>query len=678
MFRRQFHYKAADRELSRLSLYWLLATLSVALLLHLVRLPLWLVLLVASLLGWRLYLLATASRPPAVILKTVLALAALAIFALANGRSFTVETAIGFFVMTYGLKLLELHTTRDAFLFAFLSMFLITLAFLFGQDLFNVMLVFAALLLPLHALKSMQQVNNNRKLTTRGLVGTARLVMVALPLLVVFYVLFPRIGPLWSMPLKTSSGFTGLSESMTPGQIADLANSSERAFRVSFNDRLPQPAELYWQAIILDQFDGHTWSRSVFQQNRDAKPARTGPYNDLLWKYEILLDPHNQNWGFTLRHDEVIMGDPGITADGLVRFHKPVKAPKRYRQGSAAQLVVALDERTRWRLTRLPPDSNPATLAWVDWLRSTHSDDEAMIRALLDHFRREPYFYSLQAPLLKSAHRIDEFLFVTRKGFCEHFASSMAFSLRVAGIPSRIMTGYQGGEWNAQGGFLVVHQYDAHAWVEAWLDGKGWVSVDPTAAVAPDRIERGIREALAAEGSFLQNEPLSLARFNHLGLVSWIRMQLEYTNYLWQDWVVNYDRDRQTDLFSAWLGDNSIQRGAILLGGMAVAVFLLMGLAGFWPASSQQKVAPLVKLVYRYEKRLLRAGLDCPPGLLTLAQITLLACNKWPAEKAKLLAIASDLEQLIYGSTVDGVPVSQRLKQIKVQITQLRLKRNRP
>ncbi len=672
MWQRRFVPRAPDRHLKRQTLYWLLATLVVALALHGVRLPLWLLGFSGALVVWRLYLLVTAARVPSNWLKSALAVAATLIFVLTNGRSFTVETAIGFFVLTYGLKLLELHTPRDAFLFAFLSLFLLALVFLFGQDLASVMLVFAAFLVPLHALRTMHQGSRIALRGGRGLAGTGSLLLLALPLLLVFYVLFPRIGPFWSMPLKSRTAFTGLSETMAPGEIANLASSPDRAFRATFRESPPTASVLYWQAIILDQFDGVRWSRSVFQQERDSRITFAADDAVTDWRYEVLMDPHNQKWGFTLANHVVRVG-AGLTADGLVRFAQDVKSARRYLQSEGAVLTRELDDRARWRFTRIPGEGNPRTRALVNDLRGGGLDDDALSRALLGFFPGADFRYSLQPPLLTSRDRIDEFLFVTRKGFCEHFASSMAYALRAAGIPSRVVTGYQGGEWNDQGNFLVIHQYDAHAWVEAWLDGRGWVRLDPTAAVAPNRIEAGIRDALATEGSFLQNDPLSLARFDHIDVVRWLRMQLEYSNFLWQDWVVNYDRERQFDLFSGWLGDDAMRRSGLLLAGMALAVFLVMSAVAFWPRLQEPRDSPAVRVLHRFKRRLVAAGL--PEGNRTLAQMVAEAQCRWPREARALAAIAADLERLLYDPR-SGDPRSlvETLRRVRRSVARLRLR----
>lgn len=672
IFRRQFVYPPEKRVISRLSLYWFLATMAVATALHFTRLPLWLAGLVGCLLIWRIVLSLSGGRLLPLWLKTGLAVCALAIFIWMNGRSFTIETAIGFFVMTYGLKLLELQSDRDAFLFACLSIFLIALTFLFGQDLLNVLLVGLSLLLPLQGLKSLQQSGVISQGIGSGLLETGKMIMLAVPLLLIFYLLFPRMGPLWSMPLKARTGFTGLSDSMMPGELAELANSSEQAFRAIFNGPQPAPIDLYWRALILDHYDGAKWSRSLYQQTRDGNIGK-GYHNETGWRYEILMAPHNHVWGYSLAGYGISLGEAALTEDQLVRFPFPVKAAKRYRQMRLPPIEQTVDARTRWRLVQVPANTNPVTRNWVAELQAGTEGDKALIQRMLDFFRTEPFFYTLKPPLLQSRDRVDEFLFKTRKGFCEHFASSLAVALRIAGIPTRVMTGYQGGEWNEEGQFWSVRQYDAHAWVEAWIDGEGWVQVDPTAAVAPERIQAGIRNTLTEEDGFLLNEPMSLARLSHIGMINWLRLKMEYANYLWQDWVVNYDRSSQYALFSRWLGRDDLTRVAGLLAGLAVAIFLAMAAASFWPHRHRRRRTPLERQLFRFEHKLHQAGLDFTAGQCTLRQLGERASRRWPSRANDLASLVRDLENLLYAGVTDPAVVARRLIRIRQQISSLKL-----
>lgn len=673
IFQRQFIVPSEKRVITRASLYWFLLTMAIATGLHWDRLPLWLIALVACLLGWRLYLSQAGARLLPLWLKTGLALASLGLFVWMNGRSFTIETAIGFFVMTYGLKLLELQSDRDAFLFACLSIFLIALTFLFGQDLLNVVLVSGSLLLPLQGLKTLQQSPGASQAVWPGLLQTGKMVLLALPLLLVFYLLFPRMGPLWSMPLKTRTGFTGLSDSMMPGEIAELANSSEQAFRAVFKGEQPRPVDLYWRALILDHYDGTTWTRSLFQQNRD-RDIQAGYRQEDVWRYEILMAPHNHLWGYSLAGFTVSLGEAAMTGDQLVRFPYPVKAAKRYRQAPIPPVEQHLDARTRWRLVQVPANSNPVTRTWVAELQAQVEGERALIQRMLSFFRSEPFFYTLKPPLLKSRDRVDEFLFNTRKGFCEHFASSLAVALRIAGIPTRIMTGYQGGEWNEAGQFWSVRQYDAHAWVEAWIEEEGWMPVDPTAAVAPQRVEAGIREALMDNEEFLLSEPMSLARLSRIGVVNWLRLKLEYANYLWQDWVVNYDRGSQSALFSRWLGRDDLTRAAGMLAGLAVTVFLAMAFVSFWPRRHRRRMTPVERQIRRLERKLQQAGLVFESGRYTLRQLEEKASHRWPVKADEMVLLIRDLENVLYADVKDPQVLSRRVSRVRQQISALKLK----
>lgn len=190
------------------------------------------------------------------------------------------------------------------------------------------------------------------------------------------------------------------------------------------------------------------------------------------------------------------------------------------------------------------PAGNPKSRAWATQLRQQYQTPDAIAEAMLTHFRQQDYHYTLKPKPLGNQ-RVDDFLFDTHSGFCAHYAGAMTFVLRAAGIPARVVVGYQGGEINTEGHYVSVHQFDAHAWVEYWQKGVGWRSVDPTAAVAPERVEAGLERALAGKEAFLDKEPLSLLRYRHVEWLNQMRMRWDSLNYSWQRWVLGYQGDVQ-------------------------------------------------------------------------------------------------------------------------------------
>ncbi|WP_416398203.1 transglutaminaseTgpA domain-containing protein [Allohahella sp. A8] len=679
---------------------WLLLSLALAALLHIDHTPIWLNIALVGILLWRIMVFRGRFRLPQLWVKVILLLLGITLFLVSSKGQFTIENAVGFFLLTYGLKLLETGSTRDAYLFVFMTLFLMPLGFLFSQSIFATLFIFVSLAFAFIALMG---INGSLERTTYfgALKRAFGLFAWALPILVVAYIVFPRLGPIWSMPLNSTSAFTGLSDSMMPGQVANLAQSSERAFRADFDGPPPPSPTLYWRALAMDLFTAGQWSRSNQQRGIDesrmlpqTRLRRLGLGDEAIEaalstpesSYEILLDPHNRDWGFSLNAtiptSRQLSGQSSArggavlqTLDGLIRFGRPVKSPSAYTLQSlpldkaateaqsrldAAHIqglpdVTALGSTAgleltdfdRRRLLQLPAEGNPLTRKFAAELREQHDDQAAFIYDLLNYFRTEPFTYTLNPPVLDPESNVDDFMFGERRGFCEHFASATAVILRSAGIPARIMTGYQGGEFNSTGGFLVVRQYDAHAWVEAWLEGIGWVRVDPTAAVSPLRIEAGLRTAVAEEGGFLSNE-ISLSRFSGISALNWIDMRLEYTNYLWQKWVINYDQKTQQSLLATFFGDVDIRQIGFIATGAIAGIIILIGLMQLMRGRRHLRAQdPVVRLYDRLLRRLRRAGADVSSMAITPRQLCGIMQSAG-ADKETAMAISQRLERLLY------------------------------
>ncbi|HBX54657.1 MAG TPA: DUF3488 domain-containing protein, partial [Pseudomonas sp.] len=303
---------------------------------------------------------------------------------------------------------------------------------------------------------------------------------------------------------------TGLSDSMAPADIAELSRSGALAFRASFDGEMPPRSELYWRALTLERFDGRRWSQSSFAQLPVA-PAWEKRGEPL--RYSIVMQPSAKPWLFGLDVAQTPLEQTQQMSDFRLQRRQPVERSLLYQVTSwpdAVREPVANQAGLR-RALQLPAQGDPRSRAWAAELKRQYPQDEALVQALLSHFNREPFGYTLRPPRL-GLNSIDDFLFETRNGFCAHYAGAMTFVLRAAGIPARVVAGYQGGEFNPAGNYVQVRQFDAHAWVEYWQAGRGWVSVDPTFQVAPERIELGLEEALADEQSFLEDSPFSPLR----------------------------------------------------------------------------------------------------------------------------------------------------------------------
>jgi transglutaminase-like putative cysteine protease len=435
-----------------------------------------------------------------------------------------------------GMKLLESSTIRDLTVIVFLAYFSLFSALLYNQDLVRLpYLLITAWLITVTLMRIHQTTVTMPIREAAGITG--RMFLQALPLAVLLFLFFPRLpGQFWAMPAR-SQAISGLDDELSPGDVSELSLSSAIAFRVRFDGEMPPPRERYWRGPVLHDFDGRTWRRphSPFLRQK-AEP--TGP----LYRYRVTLEPHQRNWVFPL--DVVVSktgGPPAFTtSDFQLITRDPVATLSFFDLQSATAYHVedALPHAMQRADTLLPPDRNPRAAALAKQLRERAGSPEAFVQAVLAKFRDEEYFYTLEPPRLE-LDSVDDFLFNTRRGFCEHFASAFTFMARAAGIPARVVTGYQGGEYNPMGGYLVVRQSDAHAWSEVWYEGRGWVRVDPTAAIAPERIESGLDAAMSEE------EPVPDRLLRRSTILAHIRFAWDAANTFWNDQVVGFGENQQ-------------------------------------------------------------------------------------------------------------------------------------
>jgi transglutaminase-like putative cysteine protease len=589
--------------ITRIGLSWLLVAQVLVILPHLPHLPLWIIAMWLGCAGWRIQIFRMRARYPGGLVKAALILAtALGVF-LSRGSLVGLDAAVVLLVAIFILKLVEMRTQRDALVLILLGFFTQVTAYLFNDGMLAALYSLLPLCALLAALVGLQQ----SRFAERPLVplkAAGSLLLQALPLMLLLFLFFPRLGPLWSLPLPNDKGVTGLSDSMSPADIAELSRSGELAFRASFDGPMPPTSQLYWRALTLERFDGRRWSQSPGTQQ--SPPADWRKEGEPL-RYSIVMQPSGKPWLFAL--DVAETGEEGVRsmADFRLERRGEINRPLLYQVTSwpeALREPQGNPESLR-RALQLPPEGDPRTRAWASELKQRHADPQQLVAAVLQHFNRQPYVYTLRPPPL-GADNIDAFLFDTRRGFCAHYAGAMTFVLRAAGIPARVVAGYQGGELNPAGNYLLVHQFDAHAWVEYWRPGRGWVSADPTFQVAPNRIERGLEDALASERSFLEGSPLSPLRFRQLPWLNQMRLAWDELNYGWQRWVLGYQGEVQVQLVRRWFGAlDSRLLGVGLVGAGAV---LLAVLALFLFAPWRRERDPQLRQFQAFERLLARHG----------------------------------------------------------------------
>ncbi len=528
------------------SLPWTLTALAVAALPHVPYLPIWITAASIGCALWRIVIEKRRMPVPPAWFRGGLALGGFATVFTTYGTISGVGPGTALLAIMASLKLLEARKRRDQFVLLFIAIFLNMSALLREQYVWSLPYLLLSLVVTMAAwLRMSAPAGQPARQTMRV---AARFVGYALPLAVAMWVFFPRIAtPFWSVPIDTSSGVTGLSDTMSPGDITSLSQSDRVAFRVRFDAELPAPRDRYWRALVLHRFNGRTWSGSSPVPDNQFR-ERTEFLGDPL-DYEITLEPTRtqrlmsldvpESWDLERTH---------VSRTNTLWHELPVDQRSVYRVRSYAQyrLDTELSDFGKSWYLGLPDGRNPKARALARSMRSDAQSDRDYARQVLEMFRLEPYHYTLQPPAL-GANPVDAFLFNTRRGFCEHYASAFAVLMRAAGIPARVVLGYQGGEINPLGDYLIVRQADAHAWTEVWLDGSGWERIDPTAAVAPERIESGMSGA-ALDGAgavWGLNTPSRLAY--RLGM-AW-----DALNASWNELVLAYGPENQKR-FMKWLG----------------------------------------------------------------------------------------------------------------------------
>ncbi|MBK1690574.1 transglutaminase TgpA family protein [Ectothiorhodospira mobilis] len=586
----------------------LAAALFIALAPHGWHQPPWVLSLAALALGWRLLVQTGRAPAPGRWLLGGLTLAATGLVLARYGTLAGRDPGVALLVLMTGLKFLETRRFRDAMLVVFLGYFVVITNFFYSQEiplaLYMVLAVFAttAALVRLNAGDGGQPWGESLRLA--GL-----LLAQALPLMVILFFLFPRIpGPLWSMPEEDQAATTGLSDHMRPGSVSRLLQSEAPAFRVTFAGEMPGAAQRYWRGPVFWAYDGRTWRAGAVPPALPANP----PQADTL-EHTVSLEPHGQRWLLAMDVPVSAPRDARLTDDGYLVSRERVRQVTRYsvRSHPGAALEPLLSGARRRAALDLPGDAAPRARTLARAWRQVHGDDDAaVVQAALGHFRQAPFIYTLSPPPLPRD-AVDQFLFETRAGFCEHYAGAFTVLMRAAGIPARVVTGYQGGTFNQTGDYLLVRQSDAHAWTEVWLRGRGWTRVDPTGAVAPERIESGVGAAFSGDATV----PAFLRRGG-----DWfgdLRLQLglwrDSLNYYWNGWVLAFGPERQRELLARLGLDGADWRA--LVGLMTVATGLVLTLfAGLFLWRNRLPVKdPLGRLQARFDRRLARLGLPRPP-----------------------------------------------------------------
>ena len=504
--------------------------------------PGWCLLIGFAGITWRILIASGRLTPPRTLpglrfllgaITAILVLAVALRFQTLNGLA--AGTAL--LVVMGALKLLESRTPRDDAIVIGVSLFLLLAAALTGQSLWHVILYLLALWGSCAAMALIA--HSDSLLTTRAALKlAARALAMSIPLALLCFLFFPRIaGQFWALQ-RDAGASTGLSDELSPGGIQRLAADYDPAFRVRFGAALPPRTALYFRGPVLNSFDGFTWRRA---RNSLYVAAPLTPLGDAV-RYRVTLEPTNQYWLFALdtidaspQHDVYLSHDHQLTSALPITSVTSYDAVSHLATRSDAPLSTV----GRRLETRLPLERNPRARALALDIRARTGSDADYARAVLEWFRTDGLEYTLE-PGETSVDSVDDVLFETKRGFCGHFASAYATLMRAAGVPARVVTGYLGGEWNPLGSYLIVRQSDAHAWTEVWLEGQGWTRIDPTAVVAPERLQRGVFE--------MGNSPQFNRNLRHVAWLNRVRLVWDGAQQWWQEHVVEFDLRSQFDL----------------------------------------------------------------------------------------------------------------------------------
>lgn len=462
------------------------------------------------------------------------------------------DAGTSLFMIALALKLMEIHQERDLYLVVYLAFIVAASQFLFEQNIFMagyILLVCCVLLGTLITL-------NSPKLKMWSALKNAAVILAqALPLAIVLFILFPRVdAPRWMLFQDRNTAKTGLSDSMEPGSISQLGLSDELVFRVKFDGVIPPNQLLYWRGPVLSLTDGKRWTQSKADLNYQSKPLIK--YSGRPYHYKIMLEPQVKNWVYALEMPAEIPPAVNMSGDYQILSRDNPDQRTEYRFSSYPGYDTGkIQPDVRQINLQLPASPSNQIKKLVKRLRGFDSGPEVFVQNVMNHFRQQNFSYTLMPPLMEEK-PIETFLFETRTGFCSHYAAAFTYLMRVAGVPARVVTGYQGGELNKVGRFLEIRQANAHAWTEVWLQDKGWVRVDPTSAIAPERIEQSLdiaRQIASGAVSFVDiNNPLA-QKLNWLKQASQLWNNIDYN---WNRWVINYNSANQARFLSSLGIDN--------------------------------------------------------------------------------------------------------------------------
>jgi len=605
-FNLHFLKKISHAPVLHTPVFWVIISLSLVISPHLKHFPGWSILLITLLFLWRIFAIKKPNWPIPKWLILIIGLASFGGVFLSFGTVAGLTAGSTILSILLALKLHESFSQRDFMLLVSLSFFIIVTNFLFSQSIPTVVYMLFSIIILIVSMLYINQGSAPLNFKYKIKFAT-KLLLQAIPIMVILFIFFPRIsGPLWQLPNEKTSTQTGLSDSMSPGKISELTQSNAIAFRVKFDDIIPDQNKLYWRALVLWNFDGNTWE----QDNRNpSPPSRLYVKNHSFTHYTITMQAHHKNWLYALDLPSNVPDSIIYTNNYTLESTHKISSLFQYKISSVLQYQFK-SSISSWEKSaglKIPLNTNPETIQLGKNLALQYDTDEKIINHILQLFNRENFHYTLKPPLTPGFHSVDQFLFNTKRGFCEHYASSFTLIMRAAGIPARVILGFQGGTINPLNGVVAVKNSDAHAWSEVWIKNKGWVRIDPTAAVAPERVEKNLNAALD------QNEVLPFHMQINTGFIKDVLFYWDAIDNQWNQWVVGYNDELQQRFLKNLFNKNLNLSDKIIFMLISIGIVVLIVALFIMRPDRKQKLDPALALYQKFCHTLALKGIRRNP-----------------------------------------------------------------
>ena len=565
-------------------------------------------------------------------------------------------------------KVFESRSGRDVYVCSFLFCFILATAFFYDQSMLLALYTLVITTFSVVLLISINDSDDALSWRSRAYLAV-KMMAQALPVMLIFFIVFPRIqGPLWYMPNEKVKAITGISDQMSPGSFSELTQSDAVAFRVEFDGVLPPPEQLYWRGPVMIFTDGRTWQAK--KQNR----PRSGllPQNSVQMsvpsalRYSLVQEAGSQNWLFPLEAPASIPVTTRLTNEFEIKTDRPLTERTRFIfDAYPGEYVSYSNPRVLREALQLPVGNHPRTLALAKQWRQEESSGRELIQRAQDFFLRNEFFYTLQ-PGTIIGDSVDTFLFEHRRGFCEHYAAAFTVLMRAVGLPARVVTGYQGGEINPVGDYMIIRQYQAHAWSEVWLEEEQiWLRVDPVGWISPERIEGGVEAAFSEQ---LDTLLPPLVRGDSLLARFWqgVSNNWDAANYRWTKWVLAYGSERQYEFFRHLGVTATLSR--LFLWSVAAFVLIFSGYYLFMYLRTVRGEDPVYRGWQSFCRKLYKAGVAPLAVGETCRTFTQRAIRILPSQyRMEIERIARMWQDIRYGSVSQQEEFLRAVKQFRIR-----------